>query len=125
MEVPLGWFPAASLRSRNGYPIRFLDRSGETLATLTRLDAAKLPDVGNASSGWTRNERPGRNRAEESWSTGSGARLLIAREGHGFLFEPEWPEARAAPSAESWKRLLASVQLGRSDQRRKKAGDGP
>jgi hypothetical protein len=124
IEMPLGWFPAASLRSRNGYPIRFLDRSGATLATLTRLEAGELPDVGEATPGWTREERPGRYRAAESWSNSAGARLLIAKEGHGFLFEPAWREEHAAASTESWKLLLASVQLRRSDPRRKKAGDG-
>jgi hypothetical protein len=110
-ELPLGWFPAASLRSRDGYPVRFLDESGQTLGLLDRVDSDELQEIVPGSGGWVESERPRRHRAGRVLSRESGLTLFVASEGHAFLFEPADEldtEARGL-----WERLLESVQLSR------------
>lgn len=109
VEIPLGWFPAASLRSRDGYPVRFVEASGETRGLLTRLDAGQLPP---GPEGWLESDHPGRHRAEREWYMESGERLFVAREGHGFLFEPS--DIGSDEASELWRRLVESAQLMRS-----------
>ena len=112
VEIPLGWFPAASLRSRNGYPVRFVDASGATRGLLNRLDADRLPQIAPGSDGWLESDHPGRHRARRELYKESGERLFVAREGHGFLFEPGDTETDDA--RELWRRLVESAQLMRS-----------
>lgn len=111
VEVPLGWFPAASLRSRDGYPVRFLETSGKTRGLLTRFDADQLAGITPGSEGWLESDHPGRHRAARELYKESGERLFVAREGHGFLFEPA--ETDGEDAHELWGRLVESVQLMR------------
>jgi hypothetical protein len=111
-EVPLDWFPAASLRSRDGYPIRFVDRSGKTRGLLTRLDGDGAAQIKAGSDGWLKCDHPRRHRAERELYKESGERLFVAREGHAFLFEPG--ETSDGDAREMWERLTESVQLIRS-----------
>jgi len=116
-EVPLGWFPAASLRSRDGYPIRFQDRSGATRGTLSLLDADDAAQIAAGSGGWLESDHPGRHRAHRELYQESGERLYVAREGHGFLFEPA--DTSEGDARELWERLAESAQLLRSQKPRK------
>lgn len=115
-EVPKGWFPAASLRSRNGYPIRFLERSGRTRGTVTRLEADEVPPA-SESEGWSPEEHAGRHGASAAWNQATGAQLLVAPEGHAYLFDPE--DVGSAETREAWRLMLDSVQLTRGGSRRK------
>jgi hypothetical protein len=112
--MPKGWFPAASLRSRNGFPIRFVDDNGRTRGRLQRLDVGDLPPLNDPSSGWQEMEKPAVHRAAGLYSTEQGKRLYVAGDGHAFLFEPEAvdsPDLR-----EKWQLLVDSVQLQRADR---------
>jgi hypothetical protein len=107
-DVPKGWFPAASLRSSDGFPVRLLERRGAGVGTLTRLEADELPPVGD-STVWTEAPRRGRHRADAVYRRADGACLLVAPEGHAFLFEPGVTEGK--DWSELWERLLGSAQL--------------
>jgi hypothetical protein len=116
-EVPKGWFPLASLRSRDGYPVRFMDSSGETRGALVRLSDDELPATDDPEGGWVEDEHPGRHRAVKVFTLPDGTLLLIAKEGHGFILAPydltdENDHAR-------WKRLVESMQLMRSARKQK------
>ena len=52
-DIPRGWSPAASLRSRDGYPVRIVDGDGETIGALDRLDASEIPSVEDPQLGWS------------------------------------------------------------------------
>jgi len=111
-EVPKGWFPAASLRSHDGYPIRLVDGEGVTRGRLLRLTAAEIPPVAEPSSVWQEIEKPGRHRAERLYKSADGSALFLAREGHAFLLEPG--TAVEADAGELWRLLVQSVALQRS-----------
>jgi hypothetical protein len=108
-EVPKGWFPAASLRSHDGYPIRLMDGEGVTRGRLVRLTAGEIPAVAEPSSLWQEMKKPGTHRAESFYQTADGRALFIAREGHAFLLEPA-----EADAGELWRLLVQSIQLQRS-----------
>jgi hypothetical protein len=116
-EIPLGWFPAASLRSRDGYPVRFVDSSGGTRGSVIRLDAEGASRFAAGSDGWLESDHPGRHRAALELYRESGERLFVAREGHGFLFEPG--DTTGDDARELWERLTESAQLLRSPRSRK------
>jgi hypothetical protein len=107
-EVPKGWYPAASLRSSNGYPVRFVE-SGTTLGHLTRLAPGELPDLDGAS-GWVRMDWKGA-RVESAFERNDGSYLLVTKQGHAFLFEST---ELAEEHRELWRRMVGSVQLMRS-----------
>jgi hypothetical protein len=111
-EVPSGWFPAASLRSHDGYPIRILDDDGEARGSLTRLTAEELPSVTDPSVGWQAMKKPATHRAEQVYFTDGDSYLFLAKEGHAFLIEPR--EAAGPNARELWRLLVQSVQLQRS-----------
>jgi hypothetical protein len=113
-EIPKGWFPAASLRSRNGFPIRFVDDGGRTRGTLVRFEAGDLPVLDEPESGWRRMERPAAHRAERLYSTEQGRMIYVAREGHAFLFQPEAVDSSDLRGR--WRLLLESIQLLPTDR---------
>jgi hypothetical protein len=114
-EVPKDWYPAASLRSRDGYPIRFVDRGGETRGTLSRVESEDLSVVGQSFSVSESKRKQGAKAVRER---ADGARLFVSREGHGFLFEPA--EFGGTDAREAWLLLLDSVQVSKSGRRRDK-----
>jgi len=112
VEMPQGWWPAASLRTETGYPVRMMDQAGSPVGRLKRLKAAELPQSEDEWSGWTEVPRPGIHRAAAAHSDANGNRIYIAHEGHAFLFEREWKDVGGY--AKAWERMLGSVQLLRS-----------
>jgi hypothetical protein len=109
VEIPLGWFPAASLRSRDGYPVRFVDSDGITRGLLNRIDPDAAEQFVAGTEGWVDSDHPGRHRAARELFKASGERLFVAREGHGFLFEPG--DTSPEDARELWDRLVESAQL--------------
>jgi hypothetical protein len=111
-EIPKGWFPAASLRSHDGYPVRIMDRDGITRGSVRRLSAGELPVFKDGSSEWNPIKKPAIHRAEQVYTSGEGAYCYLSKEGHAFLIEPVRLEG--AEVAELWRLLVQSVQLQRS-----------
>jgi len=115
-EVPKGWFPAAALRSSDGFPIRLTDRAGQEVGTLIRLALDELPPIGEgAAAEWTEVPRRGRKRSARVHRRADGACLLVSSAGYAFLFTPGVRDVK--DWEELWERMLASAQLtgGRSD----------
>jgi len=113
VELPKGWWPSASLRSRAGYPIRLITRSGKTMGRILRYEAAEVAGlVAAEDAGWAENPRAGVHRASRAYNRGSDdARLYVAREGHAFVFEIVDVDS---VGAEEWERMNGSVQLIRT-----------
>ncbi len=108
-EIPKGWFPAASLRSRNGFPIRFVDEGGRSRGVLVRVEGGDLPELDDPETGWRKMERAAAHRAAGLYSTEQGRMIYLAKEGHAFLFEPEAVDS--SDLHERWRFLLESIQL--------------
>ena len=106
IEVPLGWYPVNSLRTRDGFPVVFYDGDGELRGLLERVEESFFESLDQAASGWEPINRPGRFRAQAAWRNGDGAGLFRSRTGGGFRLQPV-----GDPAGESWERMLGSVQM--------------
>ena len=116
VDVALGIFPAASLRSQDGYPVRFLDERGITVGSLVRVPAARIGAVSEEHEGLVELDKPGRYRAARVLHDGAGTYLFVAPGGdHAFLFEFSPPPGAQAKDEQSWRELwslmLRSVRL--------------
>jgi hypothetical protein len=112
VEMPMGWWPAASLRSSSGYPVRIVHDSGQELGFLVRLEADELPDVEAEGMTWEASGRAGVHRAESVYSNAEHDLLYVHRDGYGFFF-------RLTVTSEeilgAWERMAETVQLMRTD----------
>jgi hypothetical protein len=110
-EVPRDWYPAASLRSSDGFPIRFVEGS-TAHGRLIRLAPDELPPLGEASD-WAAVEWKGA-RVGAAYTRDDGSYLLVTREGYAFLFEAGTLEEE---DRELWDRMVTSIRLMRSGPR--------
>jgi len=108
MEVPKGWFPAAALRSQDGFPVRLVDRNGVEVGLLSRLSGDELPEAGEAS-GWIRAARKGRRRGAAVYRRVDGACLVVWTPGEAYLFAPGANDVK--DWAELWERMVGSAQV--------------
>jgi hypothetical protein len=123
-EVSVGISPAASLRSSNGYPIRFTTDDGLDVGSLVRLDRAEVEGSAELLDGLTELEKPGRYRASRVLRDEDGSYLFVAPDGHGFLFDfaqasEEKDKADERRLAELWDLMMRSVRLRGSEATRK------
>jgi hypothetical protein len=110
-DVSRGLVPSASLRSTDGYPVRFQGEDGRALATLRRLASAEVEPWIASRSGIVEVEKPARYRAARVVADRDGARLFVDAVGQGFVFELE-PGA-SAEVRERWRIMMDSVRLER------------
>lgn len=109
-ELPRGWFPVASLRSRDGFPVGIVTPEGERAGQLRRISPGD-PVLEETSAGdWEPVGKPSRNRAEAVYRSTGGSVLYLGRAGTGFLLTPETAEMAAG---NEWKRLTEGIQLVR------------
>lgn len=105
--VPRGWWPVASLRTADGFPVRVVSPDGDAALRLTRLRAG-APELGSlAERGWTALRRT--QGAAAVYRRADGF-LFVSREGHAFLLEVD-PD-RGAPAG-TLERVAESVELSR------------
>jgi hypothetical protein len=107
-EVPKGWWPRATLRAADGFPIQFLDARGKVGAVLDRW-APGEPDPAEAE-GWTPVRRPGGWGAAAAWTRADGA--LALRAGDGTLWRLT-PADGVDPG--KWQRLSGRFALLRQE----------
>ncbi len=88
-DVPRGWWPVASLRTSDGFPVKLVDKQGRAGLRLTRLspEAPGFPKTGEG--GWALLPRPGAHRAAAVYRHPDGPVVFVAAEGHAYLVEPE------------------------------------
>ncbi len=111
VEFPRGWYPVVSIRAADGFPITIHEGTGPLAGTLRRLRPDEVAATTAApGEGWGSSPRPGVYGAAAVYARPDGARLFVAREGHGFSFEPAL-EGGAAPPG--WVQLTRSVALSR------------
>lgn len=105
--VPRGWWPVASLRTPDGFPVRMLGPDGRGALRLTRLPAGAPELRQPTEQGWMPLRR---SQGAAAVYRRAEAFLFVAREGHAFLLEvdPD-PEAPAPPL----ERVAESVELSR------------
>jgi len=113
-EVSRGWVPAASLRSENGYPIRFVDEDGLTVGLLTRIDPEEMKAREAVVASLIAVDKPGRFRAVAVYRDAERTHLFVAASGEGYLFELR--KARKSESTleevqELWDLMMRSVRL--------------
>jgi hypothetical protein len=110
LGLPKDWWPVASLRSKNGFPVRIIDQTGLTQGWLFRVDSGD-PVLDPPEDGtWDPVNRPKRYRAAAIYARSDGTRIYIAHEGHGFVLRPE-PDSGV--DAGRWQNLVESVFLTR------------
>ena len=116
VEVSKGWFPAASLRSVDGFPVRFLDQQGREVGRLLRLSSEEVSARASSLKQLDETESPKRHRAARVFSDATGDYLFIAPEGHGFLFEftvssGQLAETSFEDAQKLWTLMVRSVKL--------------
>lgn len=111
-ELPRGWFPAASLRSSDGYPVRIVDSDGASVGQLRRLDEGDLPSVEAPGPGWQPVRRSAGARAAGVFRHADGSYLYVSKD--GAVFELRLIDAGDEDFPQLWKRLAESVRLTRS-----------
>jgi hypothetical protein len=116
LEVSRGWVPLASLRSEDGYPIRFVDETGTTIGLLTRVGPDEMKERESALAVLTPLEKPGRFRAAAVYRDQDRTQLFVASSGEGYLFELVNSASRPAEASgeeidELWDLMLRSVRL--------------
>jgi len=114
-EVPKGWVPLATLRSSDGYPIRFVADTGATVARLERLEANELPSPDELEREWETVTEFRLRRAAGVHRSGDRY-LVLSAGGYGFLYEPL--ALGIEPDDKSrifWVRMVKSSQLLRSE----------
>ncbi len=106
MELPQRWWPAAMLRSKNGFPVRLVNASGQSVGTLALLPAG-APDLkAERLSQWEIEPRPGIYRAQSVYRRPDGAWLYVTHEGYGFLLQPV---LGVTLDTDNWKRMAESA----------------
>jgi hypothetical protein len=107
LEFPRGWWPVANLRTSDGFPVRIIAENGKPVAILRRLEPgdARLTPKGPE---WTPVKRPSRFHSSAVYRKDDGARLYVAREGHGFLIAPE---NQGSAKHSYWERFVESAFL--------------
>jgi hypothetical protein len=112
--LPKGWWPAASLQSEYGFPVRLVTFKGKTLARLTRLDADELPDFEADDSEWSKIPRPGMYHAIQVHGNQNGDRIYVSSGGAGFLLTKVSEDV----VEDVWEQLVGSVELRRTERKR-------
>jgi len=110
LGLPKDWWPVASLRSKNGFPIRIIDLTGATQGRLIRAEPGDPVLAPPEDGTWTPVSRPKRYRATAIHAREDGTRIYVAREGHGFVLRPE---PGSGVDVARWQNLLESVFLTR------------
>jgi hypothetical protein len=115
-EISQGWVPAASLRSENGYPVRFVDERGLTVGLMTRIESAEMAERAESLAALTPLDKPGRFRAVKVYRDDDRSYLFVAEPGHGYLFELTSPDPSASESSldkvyDLWDLMMRSVRL--------------
>jgi len=112
--LPKGWWPAASLQSEYGFPIRLITFKGELRARLSKLDADEMADVEAENSPWTPVPRPGRYHAQSVYGNTNEDRIYVSSGGDVFLLEKMSAELVKG----EWTQMIGSVQLMRTGRNR-------
>jgi hypothetical protein len=105
-ELPTGWWPIASLKTADGFPILIVDKDGKLVARLDRIASPQDPP----GPTWTAQPRPSAQNARAVYAGVNGARLYVAREGHAFLLERS--QGRNVEE-DLWARVASNVVLTR------------
>lgn len=107
LELPRGWWPSATLRSSDGFPVLLIDEQGEEVGRLERIAPGSA--LSDAIDGGTWVERPGaRSRgANAIYARPDGRALFVAPEGHGWMVTP------ARPGDPGFERVVDSVTLAK------------
>ena len=118
-EVSRGWIPAASLRSENGYPVRFVDERGLTVGLMIRIESAEMTARAESLASLAPLDKPGRFRAATVYRDDDRSYLFVAESGHGYLFELRPPDSSATESSRDeihdlWDLMMRSVRLSPS-----------
>lgn len=110
-EVSRGFLPAASLRSTDGFPVRFQDEDGRVIATLRPLAPADVAAWIAARPALAELPKPGRHRAARVLAESGGAHLFVDAAGYAFVFEIV-PEV-GTEIQERFRIMMESVRLDR------------
>lgn len=86
LELPREWWPKASLRTDDGFPVSLVDETGQRAARLSRLSPEAFSEA--SMEEWRELDRPRRFQARAAFAREDGARLWVAKEGHAFRLEP-------------------------------------
>lgn len=111
LELPRGWWPIATLRSPDGYPIR-LWCDGRVVGQLLRLEPGDPRLAPAPDGGWEAGRRPGRQRASATYHSADGSAVLVWKGAGGFLLEAGKDLGKAR---DAWDRMVTSVSLRRQD----------
>ena len=116
VDMPLQWYPSASLRSRDGYPVRItVSRVGD-VGNVARVPAEEVGGLNLDSEEWTQGGKPKFHRASAVYRGANANALFVSPEGHAFLFEFSAPDGDTADVAKWWERMLKTVQLRREER---------
>lgn len=113
LDLPLGYWPVATLDSRDGTPVSLLDAAGETVGRIDALDAAGLATLLGDGRAWTEIPRPGTRHAAAMHVAPDGTLVMSSKDGAGYALRP-----LGSPDAAAWRRMSESASLVRTATRR-------
>lgn len=107
VELPQGWWPSATLRSTDGFPVLLINERGEEMGRLERIPSGHPLRTEIEAGGFT--ERPGAKSrgASAIYRAPGGTQLFAAPEGHGWRLVP------GRLGDPGWERVVDSVSLGK------------
>jgi len=108
LELPVGWWPIANLRSDDGFPVQLLDQESRQVAELTRVEVGGI-DL-SEGSGWEAVKHVRRYQAAEAYTRADGQRLYVSTRGRAFLLAPD---STTPPTSDLWERVVESALLTR------------
>ncbi|ANM28756.1 hypothetical protein ABI59_02715 [Acidobacteria bacterium Mor1] len=125
LSLPKDWWPVASLRTRDGFPVQLIGKRGGRFGRLERLDPGdpllvEVASEGAADSGWLREKRPRAYRAESVHHREDGTWVYVHPDGDGFVLRPT---AKGLPEDQLgvWEIMARSAYLlKRTDKREAK-----
>jgi hypothetical protein len=110
MEIPRGWAPVVSLRSRDGFPIKLWNDEGVAVGALHFLpDGTRSIDPGTEP--WVAERRPKAYGATEVRHREDGTWVYVSPAGPAFMLQPL---TEGGPLPGAWGRMARTVLLNRS-----------
>jgi hypothetical protein len=113
-DVPRGWWPVANLASRDGLPVTLVDVAGRRVGRVALVDPENAAAAPSEEAGWSAEPRPSAARARSVWTRPDGSAVLVSKDGHAFLFEPD---ELSRGALQSWTRMRESASFTKAARR--------
>ena len=114
LDLPRGYWPVASLASRDGLPVSILDEHGKEIGRIVPYEREGGETAPSAEQGWSAAKHPGAQRAAQLWTHGEGGLVIVGKDGRGYALTPGTLDGT---SKTAWMRMRDSASLTKTARR--------